>query len=65
MAQLVEDKAVEVKDTLVQELKAIDLWDLQYWRKPRWEPYEKAAFLSRQRRRAEIMRALREPYTAL
>jgi hypothetical protein len=65
MAQLVEGRSGETKSTLVQELKAIDQWDIDYWRKTRREPYEKAAFLSRQRRRAEIMRALTEPYLGL
>jgi hypothetical protein len=65
MEQLVEGKSIETKSNLVQELKAIDRWDSDYWQKPRREPYERAAYLSRQRRRTEIMRALKEAQAVL
>jgi hypothetical protein len=42
------------------ELRAIDRWDTDYWRKRRRENYEKAAYLSRQARRGEILRLLKQ-----
>jgi hypothetical protein len=42
-------------------LRAIDHWDIVYWRKRRRENHETAAYQSRQRRRAEILRQLTKP----
>lgn len=40
---------------LVAELRAIELWDVDYWRKVRREEYETLAYTARQERRAEIL----------
>jgi hypothetical protein len=65
MAQIVKIETVNATNTLVQELRAIDQWDIDYRRRRRREPYETAAYLSRQRRRIEIMRALKASDTGL
>jgi hypothetical protein len=45
-------------ERLLSELRAIERWDTEYWRKPRPEWHEKGAFVSRQKRRCEIIRHL-------
>ena len=48
----------EQANVLLNELRAIHLWDDNYWRCRRPELYEKFAFLTRQKRRCEIIRQL-------
>ena len=60
MKQVVGDETIEKIETLECELRAIDRWDIDYWRKSRREAYERAAYLSRQTRRSEIMLKLRQ-----
>ena len=48
----------EQANVLLNELRAIHLWDDNYWRCRRPELYEKLAFLTRQKRRCEIIRQL-------
>jgi len=48
---------------LLSELRAIDRWDSEYWRKLRPAWHEKGAFVARQKRRREIIRhLLRDTY---
>jgi hypothetical protein len=42
----------------VEELRAIDRWDANYWRKPHPEAYEMLASVARRKRRAEILSQL-------
>jgi DNA-binding GntR family transcriptional regulator len=55
---VLSDGAIEQVETLVSELRAIRAWDAQYWRNQSREWYETIAFVSRQRRRDEIIRRL-------
>src|SRR2546421_45612 len=43
---------------LVAELKAIEQWDVGYWRNPSPEAYETLAFVARAQRRGEILSQL-------
>ena len=52
------DEAIEPVEQLLSELRAIERWDTEYWRKPRPEWHDKGAFVSRQKRRREIIRHL-------
>jgi hypothetical protein len=58
MRQIPGDETIEKVDKLVSELRAISHWDSEYWRHrcPEW--YETVAYVSRQKRRSEIMRQL-------
>jgi hypothetical protein len=58
VAQSVRDETIATAENLACELRAIDYWDIVYWRKRRRENCETAAYQSRQRRRAEILREL-------
>jgi hypothetical protein len=42
-------------ESLLAELKAIELWDAAYWRNRDPEIYETIAFVTRTRRRKEII----------
>ena len=46
---------------LLAELRAIELWDDQYWRSSRHAWWETIAMLNRQQRRAEILSQLGKP----
>ena len=58
MRQILSDQTIEKVEVLVSELRAINHWDTEYWRYrcPKW--YETVAFVSRQKRRREIIRQL-------
>jgi hypothetical protein len=45
-------------DRLIEELKAIEYWDVNYWRTKLPKDYEKAALLARRKRRTEILNQL-------
>lgn len=55
MRGIVSDGTIEQLGKLVSELRAISLWDAKYQRRrcPDW--YETVAYVSRQKRRAEIL----------
>ena len=55
MRGIVSDGTIEQLGKLVSELRAISLWDAKYQRCrcPDW--YETVAYVSRQKRRAEIL----------
>lgn len=55
MLPTVTDEALEQVEKLVGELRAISHWDAEYrrHRRPKW--YETIAYISRQRRRSEIL----------
>ena len=52
------DGAFEQIEKLVSELRAITYWDIEYQQHRCHEEYEHLAFVSRQRRRSEIIRQL-------
>jgi hypothetical protein len=58
MSRIHDDQPTGRSEQLVRELKAIEHWDAAYKRKvfPFW--YEHIAFVSRQKRRAEIASVL-------
>jgi hypothetical protein len=58
MSQIQDDQTTGRAEQLLSELKAIELWDAIYKRSvfPFW--YDHIAFVSRQKRRAEITREL-------
>jgi len=56
--QTLGGETIEPVERLLSELRAIERWDAEYWRKPRPEWHEKGAFVSRQKRRGEIIRQL-------
>lgn len=45
-------------ERLVEELRAIDYWDANYWQSPHTEAYEMLAFVARRKRHAEILSRL-------
>jgi hypothetical protein len=53
-----QEETIGQVETLVSELRAINYWDSELWRHkpPDWN--EMVAFLSRQKRRSEIIRQL-------
>lgn len=51
-------ETMEQVEKLTSELRAIIHWDAEYWRRACPEWYETVAFMSRQRRRIEIIRDL-------
>jgi hypothetical protein len=59
------DEAIGQVESLVSELRAISLWDAQFWRDHCLEWSETVAFVSRQRRRDEIIRDLTRIFTGL
>jgi hypothetical protein len=65
VAQILNDHQFDIVERLAHELRAIDQWDIGYWRKRRREAYERAAYSSRKKRRGEIMRALQQPHVRL
>jgi hypothetical protein len=52
------DDRIEEVEKLVNELRAISHWNAEYRQHDCPEWYETIAFVSRQKRRAEIMRTL-------
>lgn len=58
MRRILDIGISERLERLASELRAISHWDTQYWRKRRPERYETFAFVSRQKRRSEIIRDL-------
>jgi hypothetical protein len=56
--QILSDEAIGELEKLVSELRAISYWDAEYWRQRCPERYETVAFVSRQKRRSEIIRQL-------
>lgn len=58
MRKALSDETIKPVEPLLSELRAIERWDTEYWRKPRPEWHEKGAFVSRQKRRGEIIRQL-------
>ena len=58
MPENVKNETIGIAEMLATELRAIDYWDIVYWRKRGRENYETSAYQSRQRRRAEILRQL-------
>lgn len=58
MQQTLGGETIEPVERLLSELRAIERWDTEYWRKSRPEWHEKGAFVSRQKRRGEIIRQL-------
>lgn len=46
---------IEHAQSLLAELRAIRLWDSEYWNMPRHEWWETVALMSRLQRRAEIV----------
>jgi hypothetical protein len=65
VAQILNDHQFDIVERLAHELRAIDQWDIGYWRKRRREAYERAAYSSRKKRRGEIMLALRQPHALI
>jgi hypothetical protein len=63
--QILSELQFGTAEKLTWELRAIDEWDLGYWRKRRHETYERAAYSSRKKRRGEIMLALRQPHALI
>jgi hypothetical protein len=45
-------------ERLVEELRAIDYWDADYWRNHHPEAYEMLAFVARRKRHAELLSRL-------
>ena len=45
-------------ERLVAELRAIERWDVYFWRADRREPFEVVAFRNRRKRRSEILARL-------
>jgi|HubBroStandDraft_1064217.scaffolds.fasta_scaffold400329_2 transcription initiation factor IIE alpha subunit len=58
MRRPVIDETLEQVEKLVNELQAISHWDAEYQRDRSPEWYETVAYVSRQKRRREIMRQL-------
>ncbi len=58
MRRIVSEGTIEQLEKLVNELRAISHWDAEYERHrcPKW--YETVAYVSRQKRRSEIIRQL-------
>ena len=58
MRRIVNDGTIDQLEKLVSELRAISHWDAEYGRHrcPKW--CETIAYVSRQRRRSEIIRQL-------
>jgi hypothetical protein len=52
------NKTNELVETLACELRAIDHWDKEYWKKEQRGSYDASAYLSRQKRRTEITRQI-------
>ena len=50
-----ENQLIESVDRLVNEMRAIEYWDVAYCENDCHEPYEEMAFASRQKRRTEII----------
>jgi hypothetical protein len=55
MRQIPNEETIQKLETLAGELRAISHWDTAYWRSRRPEWYETIAFVSRQKRRGEII----------
>jgi|GEM_PF-5227947 len=55
MRQILNEETIQKLETLAGELRAISHWDTAYWRSRRPEWYEIIAFVSRQKRRGEII----------
>jgi hypothetical protein len=55
MRQIRNEETIQKLETLAGELRAISHWDTAYWRSRRPEWYETIAFVSRQKRRGEII----------
>ena len=55
MRQILNEETIQNLETLAGELRAISHWDTAYWRSRRPECYETIAFVSRQKRRGEII----------
>jgi hypothetical protein len=55
--------ALNQVDRLVAELRAVEHWDADYWRKGDPEVYEIVAFVTRQKRRTEILSQLVNLFT--
>ena len=56
-------ETIKLVGNLSSELRASERWDAEYWREPHPEWYEKGAFVTRQKRRREIIRhLLRDTY---
>ena len=51
----VSAETIEKVEKLASELRAINHWDAEYRRHRRRECYEKVAFVSRQKRRSEVI----------
>ncbi len=49
MQQTLGGETIEPVERLLSELRAIERWDTEYWRKSRPEWHEKGAFVSRQK----------------
>jgi len=58
MSSLSNDDALDRVQDLKAELRAIEFWDADYWRKAQPEGYETLANAARQERRAEILSQL-------
>jgi hypothetical protein len=55
---ILSDETIGKVEKLACELRAISHWDSEYWRHDCPEWYETVAFVSRQKRRSEIIRQL-------
>jgi hypothetical protein len=55
MRQILNEETIQKLESLAGELRAISHWDTAYWRRRRPEWYETIAFVSRQKRRGEII----------
>jgi hypothetical protein len=55
MRQILSDERIEKLDTLVSELRAISHWDAEYQRHGCPERCDADAYVSRQKRRREII----------
>jgi PilZ domain len=55
MPSVPDDQTLSQVERLLGELRLIELWDADYWRKCHPEGYERHAFVARRKRRAEIL----------
>src|SRR5712692_1342151 len=58
MRATLASEVLDWAEGLVAELKAIEQWDVAYWRNPSPEAYETLAFVARGKRRCEILSQL-------
>src|SRR5712664_2989762 len=58
MRATLASEVVDEAQGLVAELKAIEQWDVAYWRNPCPKAYETLAFVARGQRRCEILSQL-------